>query len=187
MKTKVYAAALSGALLVSTVLSGCSGEEKKPFTILEITMNDLDSMMESKKTFPLLIEREGCNFCEAMNAYLEETKDEHPGIMVYKIDATDFDLYRENKGDMTLVSSTEEGKRLLEIFPFYLYTPVIYRFEDGKPIEGGFGYDEATHCVSTWTLNSTINWDLAKPVYVWDYFELASSPSASKTMDSSSS
>lgn len=169
----------TAALLCTLVLfSGCSNEQK-PFTVIEISMSDFESMMEQGKTFPLLIEREGCTFCAAMNEYIESTKNEHPNLTIYKIDATDFDLYRENPDDKTLLSSTEDGKTLLKIFPFYLYTPVIYSIEEGRPVSGGFGYDEANHTVSVWNLNSTIDWTLARPVYVWDYFQQAASGEAS--------
>lgn len=163
---------LSASLFTGLLFSGCA-EEKKPFQIVEISMSDFESMMEQGKTFPLLIEREGCTFCAAMNDYIESTKNEHPGLTVYKIDATDYDLYRDDPEAKTLLSSTEDGKRLLEIFPFYLYTPVIYAIEEGKPVSGGFGYDEAKHTVSLWNLSSTVDWTLARPVYVWDYFEQA--------------
>ena len=161
-------------VVCASLMCGCvAPAQAAPYKIVDVTMDKIDDMMEEKQTFTLLVEREGCNFCQAMNEYIEETKDEHNGIVVYHLDTSDFELYRENEGDMTLVSDTEEGNRLLEIFPFFLYTPAIYSFEEGKPVDGAFGYDETKHTVSTWNLNSTIDWTLAQNVPVWDVIEKA--------------
>lgn len=66
-------------------------------------------------------------------------------------------MYRENEGDMTLISNTDDGKALLSRFPYYLYTPAIYLIKDGVPESVGVGFDESKGTVSVWDTNSTIN------------------------------
>lgn len=162
---------VSSALCASLVLGACSNTSKKPYTVIDVTMDELDTLLEEKKTFPLLVEREGCAFCAAMNSYIDQTKNEHDNITVYHLNTTEFKLFRKEEGAKTLVSDTEDGKRLLELFPYFLYTPAIYRIEDGKPVDGAFGYDETRHTVSLWNLDSTIDWDGAQNIPVWDYLE----------------
>lgn len=161
--------------LMMTVLmffAGCSGQPKgSAYTQTDITMDQLAEKMDAGETFTLLVEREGCDFCEAMNAYIEETKVDHPGITVYRLDTTDFELYREQEGDMTLISETDQGKAFLERFPYFLYTPAIYHIVNGTPEDAGLGYDESNHTVSLWDTKSTIDWNASKPVDVWEFLE----------------
>lgn len=161
---------LALALMLLLSLFGCSTPmSSQPFAIEDITMEQLEKKMDDKETFTLLVERDECNFCNAMNAYMDETKDEHPGIHLYKLNTTAFELYRENEGDMTLISSTEEGQAFLARFPYFLYTPAIYKIKDGKPVDAGIGYDESRHTVSNWNVDSTIDWNAAKPVDLWSF------------------
>lgn len=152
-------------------MAGCS--EKKtmePLEIHDLDMAELEAKMNDKETFTLLVERDNCNFCQAMNTYIEQTREEHPGdYNVYRLNTTDYQLYRENEGDMTLISSTEDGQKLLTLFPYFLYTPAIYKIEEGKPVDCGIGYDESRHTVSTWGVDSTIDWNQARQVDLWEY------------------
>lgn len=174
---------LAGCL---AVLAGCSAPaSQKPFEISDISMDELSQKMDEGESFTLLVERDSCNFCQSMNVYLEKTKDEHPGIQVYRLNTTDYELYRENEGDMTLVSSTPEGQAFLARFPFFLYTPAIYKIQDGRPVEAGIGYDEARQSVSVWNTDSTIDWTAARPVDLWDF--LAEAPGSSLSTSSASS
>lgn len=163
------------ALLFLSTSYGCS--QQTPFTMSDINMDQLASMMDNKETFTLLVERDNCEFCQAMNEYIEQTKAEHPGVAVYHLNTTDFELYREQEGDMTLISETDQGKAFLERFPYFLYTPAIYKIEEGVPVNAAFGYDEARHTVSQWAPDSTIDWNTSKPVDVWEFLSAASQPS----------
>ncbi len=164
------------AMVLVLGLAGCQKQDPlEPLTIQDIDINQLETKLADQETFTLLVERDNCNFCAAMNAYIEKTREEHPGqYNVYRLNTTDYELYRENEGDMTLISSTEQGQKLLAIFPYFLYTPAIYKIEDGKPVNCGIGYDESRHTVSNWGVDSTIDWNLAKPVDLWEY--LGASP-----------
>ncbi len=106
------------------LLSACT-TKRSEFTITDVTVQDVRDMAEDGDTFLLLVEREGCEFCQAMNDYIEETKGDHPEVHLFRLDTTDFDLVKENAEDKTLVSSTEEGKEWLKLQPYFLYTPAI--------------------------------------------------------------
>lgn len=163
---------LFGCLLMVLALlfAGCSSPQQQgPFEMEDISMEQLSQKMDAKETFTLLVERDNCPFCVAMNSYIEETKADHPGIHVYRLDTTGYELYRENEGDMTLISSTEDGQAFLARFPFFLYTPAIYKIQEGRPVEAGIGYDEARHSVSLWNTTSTIDWNAARPVDLWEF------------------
>lgn len=170
---------VAGLVLAAT---GCSSQANNmgPLEMKEIDMDQLGKMMDDKETFTLVVERDECTFCKAMNEYLEQTKSEHPGVYnVYKLNTTNFELFRENEGDMTLISSTEQGKEFLARFPYFLYTPAIYKIEEGKPVDAGIGYDESRHTVSNWTVDSTIDWNQAKPVDVWTFLGSSNASAAS--------
>lgn len=161
---------------MAAVFAGCSSSANNlgPLEMKETDMEKLAKMMDDKETFTLVVERDECTFCKAMNDYLEKTRSEHPGVYnVYVLNTTDYELFRENEGDMTLISSTEQGKQFLERFPYFLYTPAIYKIEDGKPVDAGIGYDENRHTVSNWNVDSTIDWNQAKPVDVWTFLGAA--------------
>lgn len=170
---------VAGLVLAAT---GCSSQANNmgPLEMKEIDMDQLGKMMDDKETFTLVVERDECTFCKAMNEYLEQTKSEHSGVYnVYKLNTTNFELFRENEGDMTLISSTEQGKEFLARFPYFLYTPAIYKIEEGKPVDAGIGYDESRHTVSNWTVDSTIDWNQAKPVDVWTFLGSSNASAAS--------
>lgn len=159
------------AVCFALMLTACTGSQREPFEMKEITMDELAKKMDDGETFTLLVERDNCPFCQAMNEYMEETKGEHPGITVYRLDTTDYELFREQEGDMTLISTTEQGQAFLARFPYFLYTPAFYKIVDGQPVEAGIGYDESRQAVSLWGVDSTIDWNQSKPIGVWDFLE----------------
>ncbi len=152
-------------------LAGCSQNATTPFEMEDISLSQLETMMNDKKTFFLLVERDSCPFCSALNLYLDQTKSQYGDVHLYRLDSTNFELYRENEGDMTLISTNEEGRAFLARFPYFLYTPVIYKIENGQPVSAGIGYDSNRHSVSSWGVDSPINWNEAKPVEVWTFLE----------------
>lgn len=166
-------AVLVCSLMVLTLGACASGQ---PFEIKDISMKEASQMMDDKETFVLLFERDNCPFCAALNDYIEKTKSEHPNLVVYKVDVTDFELYREQEGDMTLISENEQGKELLKRFPYYLYTPALYLIKDGKPVQAALGFDENNGTVSLWDVNSTIQWDQAAQEDVWKVIENGQAP-----------
>lgn len=154
----------------SLMLCGCHSDNvAKPFVIEDISTETLLEKMEAKESFTVMIEREGCHFCQAMNEYLEETKNEHPGIQVYHIDTTDLGLYKETDDADTLVSDSKEGQEFLAEFPYFFYTPAVYRIEGGEPVDAGIGYDASHHTLENWTVDAPIDWNAAKPVDVWSF------------------
>ena len=69
-------------------LFGC--ESKTPFEIKEISATKLQKKLDNKDSFVLIIERENCPYCESLQEYIDKTKDEHPNLVLYKIDSTDY-------------------------------------------------------------------------------------------------
>ena len=106
-----------------------------------------------------------------IDSYIETTQEEHPGIVLYRLDITDFDLVRQAEDDMTLVSQSEEGQILLDMAPYFLYTPTLYIIENGEATQAGIGYDETTKEVSLWDVDSTIVFDQAKGQEFWSFVE----------------
>lgn len=167
---KIFLIAMIFPLLFGLAACGSTSTAKKELEIKEITMEQLQNKLADKETFTLMVERDNCPFCNAINTYLDETKADHPGnYNVYRLLTTDYELYRETEGDTTLISSTDEGKQFLSIFPFFLYTPSIYKIEEGIPVDVGIGYDESKNTVSNWDVDSTIDWASARPVEIWTY------------------
>ncbi|MCF0259269.1 MAG: hypothetical protein HUJ54_05365 [Erysipelotrichaceae bacterium] len=164
MKKMRFAAVFFALLLM---VAGCSNAV--PFEIKTVTVDEVAQKMANRETFVLQVERENCPFCAATDAYLDETQKEHPNTVLYRLDSTSFELMREQEGDMTLISKTEEGRKFLDLFPYFLYTPTVYLIKDGTPVSAGIGYDEKNHTFSEWNVDSTINWDEAKPVDVWEF------------------
>lgn len=162
---------LLALLLVPVLLLSACTTKRSEFTITDVTVQDVRDMAEDGDTFLLLVEREGCEFCQAMNDYIEETKGDHPDVHLFCLDTTDFDLVKENAEDKTLVSSTEEGKEWLKLQPYFLYTPAIYRYENGKSDEAAIGYNVVTEEISLWNTTSTIDFDTAKTEGLWEFLE----------------
>lgn len=173
-------------VLMLLAVSGCA-PASKPFEIKELTIDQVAEKMEKGETFVLQVERDNCPFCEAANAYIEKTKDEHPDTVLYRLDSTDFKLMREQEGDMTLISQTENGQKFLGLFPYFLYTPTLYAVIDGKPYSAGIGYDEQNNTVSQWDTQSTIDWNESKPVDIWSFIDLGKPADQTKANTGSAS
>lgn len=183
---KVLALLMAASLLFVCACS--SADTSRPFEIIPIDLAQLQTMMDDKETFVLLVERDNCPFCAALNAYLEETKADHTDMVVYELDTTDYHLMREQAGDMTLVSDTADGQGFLGLFPYFLYTPSLYQIKEGRPVMAGLGYDETKGSVSLWDVDSSIDWAQAKAVNVWGFIkdgQAGYSTSSSAAADSS--
>lgn len=167
------------ACLIS-LLAACS-QNGGTYTEVPVTMSEVSEKMDNGESFVLLVEREECPFCEALKEYIESTKDDlKQDVTVYVLDSTNFELMREQEGDMTLVSETPDGQALLSRFPFFLYTPTAYEIKDGTPVEAALGFDQSNGTFSLWDVNSTIDWDSAQPVDVWEFL---SRPAANQPAD----
>lgn len=165
MKTlsKLCALLFAGALLIA----GCSSRDA--FKITSITMAELSEKMQDDESFLLLVERDNCPFCEALNEYIDQTKAEHPGIEVYEINTSSMEMKKPTEQSRTLVSDSEAGKKFLRMFPYFYYTPTIYRIEDGEPVEAGIGYDSSTHSIALWDVDSSADLETARQQDVWKY------------------
>lgn len=162
------AALLLAALLLVT--GGCFKTSTAAFAIEEITVGQLQTMIDNKESFLLLTERDDCPFCEKLNEYLEQTKEGH-NVLLYKLDTTDFDFKKENAEDKTLVSDTEDGKKFLELQPRFLYTPAIYKYVDGQADQAAIGFNAETNDISIWDTASTIDFSEAETENVWTFLE----------------
>jgi thioredoxin-related protein len=164
-KLKIFI--LLGCLLCT--LSACTSKEA--FKKEEIDVAALQEMISEKQDFVLLIERDNCPYCQALNEYLEQSQDEHPNTVVYVLDITDLDMKKPTDEAKTLVSTTADGKTLLKIVPYFYYTPTMYRFEEGVPVEAAIGYNSSTYEISLWDVTSTIDFDTAQTENAWTFIE----------------
>lgn len=166
-KMAKWIGSLGALILVTCLLSGC---QKAGFEEIDVTAHEVESMMEKKESFKLLVEKENCPFCEQLNAYMDESQGAQ-NVTVYRIDTTNFEFIRENEDDATLTSHTEEGETFLKLFPYFLYTPTIYTIEDGKVIDAAIGFNGGNDTMSVWNVDSSIDWDKAEEIGVWEYLE----------------
>lgn len=139
------------------------------FQEIDITATELKEKIDNDESFVFIVERDNCNFCEAIQEYIEETKAEHPGVTLYKLDATDFELMKETEDSDTLISTSEDGNTLLDIAPYFLYTPTIYVVENGEVVDSGIGFSTTNKTVSQWGLDSAIDFDQAETVDFWEF------------------
>lgn len=153
-------------LLVAFSLMGC--QQKEPYQEVAITMDELKEKIENKETFNVMVIRDNCDYCNALHTYVEDTKDEHPGIILYTIDSTDFDFKKDEESGL-LNANTEDGKYLLSLAPYFLYTPTIYCFDQGEIITTGIGFNEFYKTVSIWDNNSLIDFEKAQTIEYWDF------------------
>lgn len=166
---KITAVAFSLFLCAGLLLAGCS--QKEAFELIPIDVEELETMVQEKEDFVLIVERDNCPFCDAMNEYIESTKQEHPDVKAYVIDISALDMKKPTEEAVTLISSTSEGKRLLKILPYFYYTPTMYQFEKGQASLAGIGYNSQTNETSLWDTTSSIDFDAAKTENVWDFLE----------------
>lgn len=160
------------AFIMIFSLSGCSNNDK-PFTQKDITAVQLQKKINKKQSFIFIVERDGCGFCKKMNSYIKKTKDEHPNVTVYVLDSTDFGFAKESEEATTLISSTKDGKILLDICPYFLYTPAIYVVKKGKVVKAGIGFNDAKATVAEWDNKSTPDLENADYEEFWDFIENA--------------
>lgn len=118
-------------LLLVVGLVGC--QQQQPYKEKEITATQLQKKLDKKQSFVMIIVRDNCPYCEALQTYIKKTKKEHPNLVLYKLDTTDFGLSKISSDSKQLQSSTEDGKILLDMAPYFLYTPTLYVIEKEKP------------------------------------------------------
>lgn len=157
------------AFVLCLSLVGCGA--KTPFEIKEILATKLQKKLDNKESFVVIIERENCPFCEALQEYIDKTKDEHPNLILYKIDSTDYGFSKVSADSKQLKSSTEDGKIILDMAPYFLYTPTLYVIQNGKAKHAGIGYNENDNSISLWDVDSTIDFDNADTQEFWEFLE----------------
>ena len=135
--------------------------QKNLSKLKKFTATKLQKKLDHKDSFVLIIERENCPYCESLQEYIKQTKDEHPNLVLYKIDSTNYGFSKISQDSVARQSSTEDGKILLDMAPYFLYTPTLYVIENGKATHAGIGYSEDDHSVSLWDVDSTVDFDLA--------------------------
>lgn len=157
------------ASILCLSLFGC--QQKTPFQEKSLTASQLQKKIDKKQSFIVIVERENCPYCEALNKYIKETKDEHPNLVLYKIDTTKYGFTKKDEDSKQLTSSTKEGKTFLNIVPYFYYTPTLYVIQKGKPKHAGIGYDEQTKSISLWDVDSPIDFDSADTQEFWEFLE----------------
>ncbi len=148
---------------------GCSSQD--PYEQEEISATQLQDKLDDQEDFILLVERDGCTYCEKLNEYIEETKDEHDGIKVYLLDSTDFDFDADSEDEDKLVSNTDDGNILLNMAPYFKYTPAIYVIDDGQVKTTGIGFSDTNGTISIWDNESLIDFNQAESEDFWDFIE----------------
>lgn len=157
-------------LCFSLLICACAPTQE-PFEEIEISAEQLQTKLDDQDDFVIIIERDNCSHCKALNAYIEETSGEHAGIVLYQLDITDFDLVKEKEEDTTLIAQDEDGQVLLDMAPYFLYTPTLYKVEDGKAVSAAIGYNEATNEVCLWDVDSTVDFNSAETEDFWAFVE----------------
>ena len=99
-------------------LVGCGS--KTPFEIKGISATKLQKKLDNKDSFVLIIERENCPYCEALQEYIDKTKDEHPNLVLYKIDSTDYGFSKISQD-----SSSYKVLQKMERF-FWIWLHIFY-------------------------------------------------------------
>ena len=130
---------------------------------------EIQEKIDNKEDFVMIVERDECSFCEAIEEYINQTEDEHPGITLYNLDSTDFGFTSKDDGSQTLDSSTDEGKAFLEIAPYFYYTPTMYVFKDGKITSSAVGFGDTNKTVSLGGLDAPIDFDTAETQDLWEF------------------
>lgn len=145
--------------------------QKNLLKLKKLRQQNYRKKLDHKDSFVLIIERENCPYCESLQEYIKQTKDEHPNLVLYKIDSTDYGFSKISQDSKQLQSSTEDGKILLDMAPYFLYTPTLYVIENGKATHAGIGYSEDDHSISLWDVDSTVDFDLADTQEFWEFLE----------------
>lgn len=151
------------------VLSGCV-IQKKDYEEIDITYEELQEKIENKETFVVEVHRENCPYCEKAAHFVEETKQEHPNVVLYRLDCTDWEL-KTNEDQTALYSETEIGKTFLEQFPGFYYTPTFYAFKNGEAIESAVGFNELSAAVSIWNVETVVDFTQANYEFYWNFIE----------------
>ncbi len=158
-------------VLVFLFLVGCSAN-KEPFIQTEISATQLQEKLDTHEDFVLMVERDNCAYCKAMNNYIEKTKGEHGGIEVFVLNTTDFGFSRKSEDSNVLISNTDDGQILLQMAPYFSYTPAIYVIQDGKVVDSGIGFNQADATVTVWdNMDQVVNFDTAQTEDLWDFIE----------------
>ena len=156
-------------LTMCLALMGC--QSGKDFQTKDITVSQLQEKMKKKDTFVFMVERDGCQFCKKLNAYIKKTKGEHKNITVYVIDSTDFGFQKETEDADHLISTTDDGKALLKITPYFMYTPALYAVKKGKGKQAAIGFNDSDKTVALWKNTSQIDFEQAEYEDFWDFIE----------------
>lgn len=156
-------------LMMIFSLSACS--EKKPYTEKEITATELQEKIDNKSSFIFRVERDECAYCKKLDAYIQKTKQEHTDITVYILDSTNFGFEKAGNDATTLVSKTKDGKTLLRICPYFLYTPAVYIVKKGKVTKAGIGFNDRSANVALWDNKSAPDLNTAENEEFWDFIE----------------
>lgn len=158
-------------LAMALLISACS-TPKTPFEMKSITVQEIKEKMDQQESFLFVVIRENCPYCEKLEEYIEKSKGEHPEIVLYQLDATDFELYKENDDDTQLHAKAQDGIEFLDLAPFFLYTPTFYAVEDGVIKSSAVGFEPDTLFINVWDrLDRTVDFDEAEKEDVWDYIE----------------
>ena len=153
-------------LILSFSLLGCQKQE--PYQEIEVSMSDIKTKIDNKETFSFMVIRDGCDFCDSLHSYIEETKNEHTNITLYVVDSTDFKFQRDEDTGM-LYTDNEDGDYLLSLSPYFLYTPTIYCVDQGEIEILGIGFNDSTKTISLWDNESSIDFNEADTVDFWDF------------------
>lgn len=158
-------------LMVFALIFTMSACTKEPYEQISITASELQEKLDNKEDFVLLIERDGCAFCKKLNKYIKQTKEEHYNVTLYVLDITGYELEQDPNDETKFTSESEEGKILLNLAPYFRYTPALYVVKDGEATKEALGFDDDHKTVAMWDTDSAIDFETADADEFWDFVE----------------
>ncbi|MBB5183490.1 hypothetical protein [Catenisphaera adipataccumulans] len=165
-KNRILSLFLVGLLMIG--LTAC--QQAEPYKQINISAARLQRMLNKKKDFVLLVERDNCPYCKKLNKYIKQTKDEHDGVVIYRLDMSGV-TFERTEGSDQLTTDDEDGQILLKMAPYYSYTPAVYVIRNGKVIKEGIGFDADHNTVAVWDNDSLIDFSNAEADEYWDFVE----------------
>lgn len=99
----------------------CFGYWNFSFNQKEVTYDNVQTMIENEDTFTLIVVKEDCSYCEALNNYIKKSKLTHPFHTVYVCKYEGYTNFPKQLG-------------VIE------YTPTIYKIKEGELIAASVGF-----------------------------------------------
>lgn len=117
--------------LLLLICTGCSTIETVPGEIRQTTKEELQTKIEKKESFVLLLTAKSCSGCMKLHEELETQLNEIPTI-IYEVEIADMQGEREQL--------IEDFNQIKEIVPEFQGTPYYVYYENGEAKDPKNGY-----------------------------------------------